>query len=56
VRVLAGRAGHLVFISTGQVYLVREGCRVPSREEDHDGPVMASAPSPADHDDWLVAT
>src|ERR1041385_4114558 len=53
VRVLAGRVGHLVFISTGQVYLVREGCRVPSREEDYDGPVMASAPSPADHDDWL---
>lgn len=29
VRVLAGRVGHLVFISTGQVYLVREGCPAP---------------------------
>jgi nucleoside-diphosphate-sugar epimerase len=53
VRVLAGRVGHLVFISTGQVYLVREGCPAPSREDDYDGPVMASAPSPADHEDWL---
>ncbi|HEX7840074.1 MAG TPA: hypothetical protein VF469_21505, partial [Kofleriaceae bacterium] len=36
VRVLAGRVGHLVFLSTGQVYLVREGCPVPSREDDYD--------------------
>lgn len=53
VRVLAGRVGHLVFISTGQVYLVREGCPVPSREDDYAGPVLSSPPSPADHDDWL---
>jgi nucleoside-diphosphate-sugar epimerase len=53
VRVLSGCVGHLVFISTGQVYLVRERCPVPSREEDYDGSVMASAPSPADHEDWL---
>lgn len=53
VRVLAGRVGHLVFLSTGQVYLVREGCPTPSREEHYDGPVMARAPSPADHEDWL---
>jgi len=53
VRVLGGRVGHLVFISTGQVYLVRKGCPIPSREDDYAGPVMSSAPSPADHDDWL---
>jgi len=53
VRVLAGRVGHYVFISTGQVYLVREGCPLPSREPDYDGPTMAEAPTPADHDDWL---
>jgi nucleoside-diphosphate-sugar epimerase len=53
VRVLAGRVGHFVFISSGQVYLVREGCPVPSREDDYAGPVMARAPSPADHDDWM---
>lgn len=53
VRVLAGRVGHYVFVSTGQVYLVREGCPLPSREPDYDGPTMAQAPTPADHEDWL---
>lgn len=52
VRVLAGRVAHYFFISTGQVYLVREGCPVPSREPDYDGPVMAAPPTPADHEDW----
>ena len=52
VRVLGGRVGHYFFISTGQVYLVREGCRWPARETDYDGPTMAQPPSPADHDDW----
>jgi len=47
-----GRAGHYVFISTGQVYLVREGCPWPAREEDYDGPVMAAAPDPGDHASW----
>lgn len=50
--VLGGRVGHTVMISTGQVYLVREGCPTPSREADYDGPVMAAAPTPADHEDW----
>ena len=53
VRVLAGRVGHYVFISTGQVYLVREGCPRPSRETDYDGPTMLQAPTPGDHEDWL---
>lgn len=44
---LASRTGHYVMVSTGQVYLVREGCPVPSRERDYDGPVMAR-PSNAD--------
>jgi len=52
-RVLAGRVGHFVFISTGQVYLVREGCPLPAREDDYDGPTMTQAPSPADHEDWV---
>ena len=52
VRVLAGQVGHYVFVSTGQVYLVREGCPWPAREIDYAGPVMAQPPSPADHDDW----
>ncbi|HET9624820.1 MAG TPA: NAD-dependent epimerase/dehydratase family protein [Kofleriaceae bacterium] len=52
VRVLAGRAGHYIFISTGQVYLVREGCPTPAREADYAGPVMAAPPTAADHEDW----
>jgi nucleoside-diphosphate-sugar epimerase len=52
VRVLGGRVGHYVFISTGQVYLVREGISLPAREADYHGPVMAAPPTIADHDDW----
>jgi nucleoside-diphosphate-sugar epimerase len=51
-RVLGGRIGHTVMISTGQVYLVREGCPTPSCEGDYAGPVMAAPPTPADHEDW----
>ncbi len=47
-----GRTGHYVMISTGQVYLVREGCPRPAREEDYDGPVMARPADPADLGDW----
>ncbi len=49
---LAGRTGHYVMISTGQVYLVREGCPRPAREEHYDGPVMARPADPADLWDW----
>ncbi len=45
-------AGHYVFISTGQTYLVREGCPLPARESDYDGPVMAKPDDPRDHWDW----
>jgi nucleoside-diphosphate-sugar epimerase len=50
--VLAGRTGHYVMVSTGQVYLVREGCPRPAREEDYDGPVMARPADPVDLADW----
>jgi nucleoside-diphosphate-sugar epimerase len=53
VDLLDGRTGHYVFISTGQVYLVRAGCPRPSREEDDAGPLV---PEPAagtrDHANW----
>lgn len=52
VRAFAGRTGHYVFVSTGQVYLVREGCPRPSREDDYAGAVMAAPPTPDDHEDW----
>ncbi|HET6616271.1 MAG TPA: NAD-dependent epimerase/dehydratase family protein [Gemmatimonadota bacterium] len=44
VEILNGRVGHYVHFSTGQVYLVREGCRSPAREEDYEGPLVP-APS-----------
>ncbi|HJT98064.1 MAG TPA: NAD-dependent epimerase/dehydratase family protein, partial [Rhodanobacteraceae bacterium] len=45
-------AGHYIVISTGQVYLVREGATAPFREADYAGPVMAAPPTPVEHDDW----
>jgi nucleoside-diphosphate-sugar epimerase len=51
--VLLGRVGHYVFISTGQVYLVREDCPRPSREGDYDGAVMPAPPEGhPDRADW----
>ena len=51
--VLGGRVGHYVFISTGQVYLVRDDCPRPSRESDYDGPVMPAPPEgDPDRADW----
>jgi nucleoside-diphosphate-sugar epimerase len=54
VDVLADRVGHYVLVSTGQVYLVREGAPKPAREEDYAGPLL---PEPArespDHEEWL---
>jgi nucleoside-diphosphate-sugar epimerase len=53
---LQGRTRHYVMVSTGQVYLVRDGCprpmREPAREEDYDGPVMARPPDGPDLGDW----
>lgn len=48
----AGAIGHYVMISTGQVYLVREGCAWPAREGDYDGPVMSRPDDPRQHGDW----
>ncbi len=53
VDVLGGGVGHYVFISTGQVYLVRDDCPRPSRESDYEGPVMPAPPEGhADRADW----
>jgi nucleoside-diphosphate-sugar epimerase len=49
VAVLDGAVGHYVFISTGQVYLVRVNCPRPAREPDYDGPIMAE---PTDSHEW----
>src|SRR5258708_3208637 len=54
VRTLNRRVGRYVFLSTGQVYLVRIGLERPYRESDYEGVVMPD-PDPdhqEDHDDW----
>ena len=39
-------------ISTGQVYLVREGCPRPARETDYDGPLLPAPAHPDDKGQW----
>ncbi|MGH7550696.1 MAG: NAD-dependent epimerase/dehydratase family protein [Gemmatimonadota bacterium] len=51
IETLDGRVGHYVHLSTGQVYLVREACPVPAREEDYDGPLI----DPPAGDSWESA-
>ncbi len=54
VDILREQVGHYVFISTGQVYLVREGIHFPAKEEDYGGPLL---PQPElntyDYEEWL---
>jgi nucleoside-diphosphate-sugar epimerase len=50
--VLSARVGHYVVISTGQVYLVREGCPRPAREADYDGSVTAEPTDAYDKGQW----
>lgn len=53
-RLLRGRTGHYIFISTGQVYLVREGIERPFHEDDYAGRLMP-APKEASYGyaEWL---
>ena len=54
VELFDGRAGRYFFVSSGQVYLVRENLPRPFRETDYDGPVMPKpARESADHPSWL---
>lgn len=53
VDLLNGRVGHYVFISSGQVYLVRQGLERPFSEDDYDGPIMpAPKPNTYGHEEW----
>ncbi len=51
--VLAGRVDHLVMVSTGQVYLVRDGAPRPARESDYDGPLLPRPAAEPDLSEWL---
>jgi nucleoside-diphosphate-sugar epimerase len=54
VSIFGDRVERYVFISSGQVYLVRENLERPFRERDYTGPVMpAPAHDSADHPSWL---
>lgn len=50
--VLGGNVGHYLAISTGQVYLVREGCPRPARETDYAGPLMEAPADSFDRGQW----
>lgn len=49
---LAGRVGHYVLISTGQVYLVRRSCPWPAEERDYEGALMDRPEDAADVSEW----
>jgi nucleoside-diphosphate-sugar epimerase len=51
----SGQVGRYIFLSTGQVYLVRTGLERPFREEDYPGPVMPrpSEVEASDVRNWL---
>lgn len=54
--ILDGRVGSYIFISTGQVYLVRQGLSRPFKEEDYpQGDVMPAPPvdHAFDYENWL---
>jgi nucleoside-diphosphate-sugar epimerase len=55
VELFTGCVGRYIFISTGQVYLVRLGAQRPFKEEDYPGPVMPEPPvaDESEHSNWL---
>lgn len=44
-QLLNGSTGRYIALSTGQVYLVRDGLTRPFSEDDYDGPIMPAPPS-----------
>lgn len=53
IDVLAGRVGHYIFVSTGQVYLVREGVERPFSEENYEGRLMPPPkPNTYGYEEW----
>lgn len=49
-----GRVGHYLFLSSGQVYLVREGAARPFKEDDYDGRLMPPPkPNTYGYEEWL---
>jgi nucleoside-diphosphate-sugar epimerase len=55
VELFKDRIGRYIFLSTGQVYLVRTGVTRPFKEEDYAGPVIEQPPksNTSDYENWL---
>lgn len=54
VEILAGKVGHYIFISTGQVYLVRANLTRPFKESDYEGELIpAPTENTYDYEEWL---
>jgi nucleoside-diphosphate-sugar epimerase len=54
VKLLSGHIGHYLFLSSGQVYLVREGLARPFKEQDYSGPLMPPPMSNTfGYEEWL---
>jgi nucleoside-diphosphate-sugar epimerase len=52
--ILRGQVGHYIAVSSGQVYLVREGIQRPFREQDYAGALTPQpTPNTYDHEEWL---
>ena len=53
VELFSGNCDRFVFVSSGQVYLVRENLERPFKEDDYEGVVMREpAANSPDHNDW----
>lgn len=53
VELLRSQVKHYIFLSTGQVYLVRADLQRPFRESDYTGPLLpAPAPMSYDYEEW----
>jgi nucleoside-diphosphate-sugar epimerase len=54
VELLSGKVGHYIFLSTGQIYLVRQGIERPFREDDYEGRLIPSPkPNTYGYEEWL---
>ncbi len=54
IRLLNGRVGHYIFLSTGQVYLVREGAERPFSEDSYEGRLIpAPKANTFAYEEWL---
>jgi nucleoside-diphosphate-sugar epimerase len=52
-KLLDGRVGHYIFISTGQIYLVRQNSRRPFPEDADRNTLIAAPVEKRDHEEWL---